>query len=123
MATPEGVPILVVRHAQQVRDGPDASLTAVGRSQASATAGALNLAGTDRLVSSTLLRAVETATALGRAPERFAALNEFRFGPQWSWAQGNDREDLALWRPEHRPPGGESLYEFQERVNEALRRY
>ena len=72
-------------------------------------------------MSSTLRRAVQTATALGRAPERRADLDEFRFGPQWSWAQADDREDLALWRPEHRPPGGESLHEFQVRVDDALR--
>jgi broad specificity phosphatase PhoE len=41
-------------------------------------------------------------------------------GPQWTWAQADDHENLALWRPEHRPRGGESLREFQGRVEGAL---
>ena len=43
-------------------------------------------------MSSTLVRAVQTATALGRAPERSPDLDEFRFGPEWSWAQADDRQ-------------------------------
>jgi broad specificity phosphatase PhoE len=117
----DGVRILVVRHAQQQRDGDDGPLTALGEAQAAATAPAVDLTSSDRLVSSNLLRAVETATALGRSPERFRDLDEFRFGQQWSWAQADDREDLALWRPEDRVAGGESLHEFQARVEGALR--
>jgi broad specificity phosphatase PhoE len=118
--SPPGVRILVVRHGQQERDGADGALTALGRAQAAAAAAAVNLTDTDRLVSSTLRRAVETANIFGRDPQRVADLDEFRFGPQWSWTLADDREDLALWRPEHRPPGGESLSEFQQRVQDAL---
>jgi broad specificity phosphatase PhoE len=32
----------------------------------------------------------------------------------------DEREDLALWRPEDRRPGGESLREFQRRVQGVL---
>ena len=120
MSTSDGVRVLVVRHAQQERDGADAALTALGMAQAAATATAVDITDHDRLVSSTLLRAVQTATALGRTPVRSADLDEFRFGPEWTWAQADDREDLALWRPEDRLPGAESLRDFQARVQDAL---
>jgi broad specificity phosphatase PhoE len=119
-ASADGVRLLVVRHGQQERDGHDGPLTALGREQATDTAAGIRLAGNDRLVSSGLRRAVQTATALGRAPEQFGDLDEFRFGPQWTWAQADDHQNLALWRPEHRPRGGESLREFQARVEGAL---
>jgi broad specificity phosphatase PhoE len=119
-ASADGVRLLVVRHGQQERDGHDGPLTALGREQATDTAAGIRLAGNDRLVSSSLRRAVQTATALGRAPEQYGDLDEFRFGPQWTWAQADDHENLALWRPEHRPRGGESLREFQARVEGAL---
>ena len=112
--------ILVVRHAQQERDGADGPLTALGEAQAAATAPAVDLNQSDRLVSSSLLRAVQTASALGRTSERIPDLDEFRFGPQWSWTRAEDREDLTLWRPEDRVAGGESLREFQGRVEGAL---
>jgi probable phosphoglycerate mutase len=96
-------------------------LTALGEAQAAATAPAVDLNQSDRLVSSDLLRSVQTATVLGRTPERFPDLDEFRFGPQWSWTQADDREDLTPWRPEDRVAGGESLREFQDRVEGALR--
>jgi broad specificity phosphatase PhoE len=47
-------------------------------------------------------------------------LAEYRFGPGWTWEQAAAGDDLALWRPEHRSPGGESLREFQARVDGAL---
>src|SRR5262249_21783161 len=112
----DGVRVLIVRHAQQARDGDDGPLTALGEVQAAAAAPRVALTSADRLVASNLLRAVQTATALGRTPERFPDLDEFRFGEQWSWAQADDREDLALWRPADRVAGGESLHQFQARV-------
>jgi broad specificity phosphatase PhoE len=114
------VRLIVVRHGQQERPGSNGPLTQVGREQAAATASAINLVEGDRLAASTLLRAVETATAFGRAPEQFADLDEFRFGPTWTWARADDREDLVLWRPEDRTTGGESLREFQGRVQDVL---
>lgn len=113
------VRLLVVRHGEQVREGQDGPLTALGRAQAAATAEAIGLTSRDRLVSSTRRRAVETARAMGRAPEQVADLDEFRFGESWSWADADEREDLLLWRSEHRTPGGESMGEFQERVQRA----
>jgi hypothetical protein len=114
------VRLLVVRHGQQERDGHDGPLTALGREQATDTAAGIGLAGNDRLVSSSLRRAVQTATAFARAPEQYGDVDEFRLGPQWTWAQADDHENLALWRPEHRPRGGESLREFQGRVEGAV---
>lgn len=115
-----GIRLLIVRHGEQERTGDDGPLTPFGRQQARATAAAVALTGQDRLVSSTLRRAVETATALGRPPEQHADLDEFRFGPAWSWEQAGDREDLALWRPEHAAAGGETLHAFQARVGAVL---
>ena len=115
----EPVRLLLVRHGEQERDGDDGPLTSTGAAQARAVAQALGVAAEDRLVSSTLRRAVETARATGREPERSAGLDEFRFGPAWTWEQTDDREDLTLWRPEH-DGGGETLRDFQTRVEAAL---
>jgi glucosyl-3-phosphoglycerate phosphatase len=117
-----GVRILLVRHAEQVRDGHDGPLTPLGREQAAALANAVRLTADDRLVSSTLLRAVDTATALGRAPERDPDLDEFRFGPDWTWSHVEQHEHLTLWRPDDSTPGGESMREFQQRVQDAVGR-
>lgn len=114
------VRLVLVRHAQQERDGQDGALTPLGHAQAAATGAALRLAAADRLVSSSLVRTVETATAFGRAPEQVAELDEFRFGPDWTWTDADNLEYLALWRPDDRTPGGESLREFQSRVTGAL---
>jgi broad specificity phosphatase PhoE len=110
------VRILLVRHAQQVRDGQDGELTPLGRAQAAAAALAVRLAPDDRLVSSSLVRTAATAAAFGRPPERFPELDEFRFGPDWTWTHVESHEHLALWRGDDRRPGGESLREFGERV-------
>lgn len=120
MSRPRAVRLLLVRHGQQGRASGDDALTALGRDQARATAAAIGLTADDRLVSSTMRRAVETAAAMGRPPEQYADLDEFRFGPAWTWADGDAREDLVLWRPEHRAPGGESMRGFQTRIQEAL---
>jgi probable phosphoglycerate mutase len=112
--------LLIVRHGQQERDGDDGPLTKLGREQARLTASAIELTEGDRLVSSTLRRAVQTATAFGREPEQVADLDEFRFGPSWVWEQADAGEDKALWRPDDRMRGGESLREFQFRVEAAL---
>lgn len=71
-------------------------------------------------MSSPLVRARDTAAALGRDPVEVPGLTEFRFGPAWDWEQGDRREDLPLWRPEHRLGGGESLLEFGLRVEAAV---
>jgi broad specificity phosphatase PhoE len=115
-----GVVLLLVRHAEQARAGDDGELTPRGRRQAAALGRAVGLTADDRLVSSPLVRARETAAALGRDPVTVAGLAEFRFGPSWKWEQGDRREDLLLWRPEHRLGGGESLLEFGRRVEAAM---
>ena len=116
----EGIRLLVIRHGQQERDGDNGPLTALGREQAVAVSGAIDLTGDDRLVSSTLQRAVQTATALGRSPEQFPDLDEFRFGTSWTWEHAAEGDDKALWRPDDRVPGGESLREFQARVESSV---
>lgn len=113
------VRVLLVRHGEQRTDDRDPSLSDRGLAQAAAVASAIDLTDNDRLLSSTLRRAVETARATGREPEQLRDLDEFRFGPSWTWEQGEEREDLALWRPEH-SAGEESLLEFQTRVESAL---
>lgn len=118
-APAEPVPVLLVRHGEQVREGDDGPLTPRGEQQARHLADALRLQGVDSLVSSSLRRAVATARALGREPRPVADLDEFRFGPGWSWDAAGERQDLALWRPEHRA-GDESLGAFEERVGSAL---
>lgn len=115
----EPVRVLLVRHGEARRDEADPPLSDRGVAQAAALASSLALTDDDRLVSSTLRRAVQTARATGREPEQVRDLDEFRFGPAWTWEQGEEREDLALWRPEHRA-GDESLLEFQVRVESAL---
>ena len=116
-----GVPIVVVRHGEQERTGQDGPLTSRGRTQSAALADAIRLDGTDLLVCSTRVRARQTAEALGRDPLLVPDLDEFRFGERWTWEQADIRDDLALWRPEHRA-GDESLAEFQSRVSGALDR-
>ena len=113
------VVLLVIRHGEQVRSGQDGPLTERGLRQAQALAGAIALAPGDMVVSSSRLRARQTAEALGAAPEVLDDLDEYRFGPTWDWHLAAQREDLALWRPEHHA-GDESMGAFQVRVDRAM---
>jgi probable phosphoglycerate mutase len=117
------VSLVVVRHAEQERDGQDGRLTARGRQQAATLSDALALTPADLVASSSRRRARETAAALGSAAEIAAeildGLDEYRFGPDWTWQHADDREDLVLWRPEDRA-GAESLAEFQARVDHTV---
>ena len=73
-------------------------------------------------MTSPALRAVETARAFSAAPSIDARLAEFDFGPDWlplSEAVATQAH-LALWRARDRATGGESLEEFQARVNAVL---
>jgi 2,3-bisphosphoglycerate-dependent phosphoglycerate mutase len=120
---PDGVSLVVIRHAEQERDGQDGPLTARGRRQAATLSAALSLTPADLLVSSSRRRVRETAatigSALGSAADVVDDLDEYRFGPDWTWQHADDREDLALWRPGDRA-GDESLAEFQSRIDRAV---
>ena len=115
-AEPPFVALLVIRHGEQERTGQDGPLTARGMAQVQALAGAVALAPGDLVVSSSRLRARQTAEALGAAPEVLDDLDEYRFGPTWDWHLAAQREDLALWRPEHHA-GDETMREFQTRID------
>lgn len=113
------IDVLLVRHGEPEPDpGNDGPLTPRGIEQAALLADAIALRDTDRLVSSTLKRAVQTAQAFGREPEQVGDLDEFRFGPRSEWPV-DEHGELNLWRPEH-DAGVETLAEFQRRVVNAL---
>jgi broad specificity phosphatase PhoE len=130
--------LLLLRHgqsewnAQQRWQGHgDPSLTELGRAQAREAAAQLASAGIERMVSSDLARAFETAeivaAALGLALERDAVWRERDIG---SWT-GLKREEIAArWPTEYarfrshdadaRPGGGESDAMLRARAHEAL---
>jgi glucosyl-3-phosphoglycerate phosphatase len=117
--------LILLRHGQtdynitgRMQGHLDSVLTTVGHEQAAAAAPVLAALGPDRVVSSDLQRAVDTADAVGAAcglPVKFdARLRETHLG---DW-QGHtvaeiDRDypgAIAAWRsdPTWAPPGGES---------------
>ena len=114
-----GVCLVLIRHGEQERIGQDGPLTALGREQAAALAAPISLTPEDVLVSSSRQRARQTAAYLGSVVEVIDDLDEYRFGPDWNWEQGDRREDLVLWRPEDRS-GDESMAEFQQRIDRAV---
>lgn len=100
--------LLLVRHARPVSqlDAPDGvadpGLTAIGRRQATALAGALAREQLDLVVASTARRAVETATPLaalvGRPLATRPALLEYDFGsPSYVAAEDADDPDPVQW--------------------------
>jgi 2,3-bisphosphoglycerate-dependent phosphoglycerate mutase len=111
--------LVLIRHGEQERTGQDGPLTARGCEQAAALVAAIALTSEDILVSSSRQRARQTAACLGPTVEVVDDLDEYRFGPDWSWEHGDQREDLVLWRPEDRS-GDESMAEFQQRVDRVV---
>lgn len=120
--------LILIRHGQTERNAAgvlqgraDVPLDDVGRHQAATLATALP--DLTRVVSSPLLRAVETAEALAESveiDERFIELDYGRFDglpfrdvPMTTWRQWRSDPDFA-------PPDGESLRELGERVRPAL---
>ncbi len=113
--------LLLIRHGQadtSIQNGP---LTEVGRRQALAAARALGGLGVEVVISSPLVRAVQTAEAFGRPFEVVEDLREFDFGPAaWLPAEQQQRNDVPLWRADDGMPGGETIRAFQTRVSGAI---
>ena len=94
-----------------VQNAADAAVAQAGR-----------LPRADRVWTSPLLRATQTATALALASEPIEALRDLDFG-RWagkklSDLQQSEPEALAIWLndPEAAPPGGESLTTLVARI-------
>ena len=127
--------ILFARHGQSVANlllvisnrEPSHSLTDLGRRQAIALAGEARAEGVQRIVSSPLRRAFETAdivgAVLGVPVERADALREFDCGvfegrsddEAWAAHAAVQREWYELGRPGARIPRGESLTDLRAR--------
>jgi probable phosphoglycerate mutase len=122
--------ILFVRHGEtavNVRGAAlgraDPPLTERGEAQAVALGAALRAAGVERIRSSPLQRAVQTATAIadvvGRPVEIDDRLVELDYG-EWDEKHWSElpADAVARWRddPTFAPPGGESLGAVSARV-------
>ena len=110
----------------------DVPLTDLGVQQAAAAAKRLASAGLDVIVTSPLLRAVQTAEEVAAATGVPVVTDDgFREADFGAWegltfAEVQERwpAEMAAWLadPEVAPPGGESLAGVNERVTAALRR-
>ena len=122
--------LFLVRHAQ-ARNAPgnsydDASLSALGRSQAAAAAHACAELRPDALYVSPATRARETADQVAAATGLPATIDErlleYRFGsvtdPNLTMEQLRERrDDLLAWHPDRKlASDGETIREFSERV-------
>ncbi len=99
----------------------DHSLDEVGRRQSIEIAGALS--DIDRVISSPLLRAKETAEAFNRKIDIEPRFIELDYGDFDGISQNDVSEDVwKSWRSDinYRPPNGESLAELNNRVCEVL---
>jgi broad specificity phosphatase PhoE len=102
---------------------PHISLNNVGRGQARALA--RRLTNIDRLVSSPIARAMETAEILAEhrqsLPESMVLFTEFEFGA-WTGRSFVELKDDPEWRAFNeerenvRAPGGESMHDVQQRA-------
>lgn len=120
--------LILLRHGRTVANANgllqgrvDNQLDDIGRAQAVAAATALR--GPRKVVSSPLRRAVQTAEAFGVPVEVDPRWIELDYG---EWDERPLRqvapEEWAMWRADvaFRPPGGESLVDLQDRVEEAI---
>ena len=132
MSAPDGRSLVIVRHGRTAHNAKglllgrtDAPLDELGRRQADAAAAALisgRFGEIVAVVSSPLLRAVQTAEALGLPVSTDDRLIELDYGsyegtpvvdlPPATWARWQSDLDFA-------PPGGESLADLGRRVREA----
>ena len=130
---------LLLRHGQTPMSAQkryagrsDVPLTDLGVQQAAAAAKRLASAGLDVIVTSPLLRAVQTAEEVAAATGATVVTDDgFREADFGAWegltfAEVQERwpAEMAAWLadPEVAPPGGESLAGVNERVTAALRR-
>jgi broad specificity phosphatase PhoE len=126
----------LVRHGQNDFLGkalaarlPDINLNAQGRAEAQAIASALLGKKVERILSSPLERARETAEPLARrlgmSIEISEQINELGFG-DWAGKSMQELELLPEWklfntfRSGTRPPGGETMIELQTRMVSAI---
>lgn len=120
--------LLVVRHGRTAHNASglllgrlDPPLDDLGRRQAAALAAAIG--PVDRVISSPLYRARETASAFGLEPVIDDRWIELDYGEYDGMPLGSvTPETWQEWRsdPLFAPPGGESLSELGERVGQAL---
>ena len=99
----------------------DHSLDEVGRRQSIEIAGALR--NIDRVISSPLLRAIETAAAFNQKIDVEPRFIELDYGDFDGILQNEVPEDVwKNWRSDinYRPPNGESLAELNSRVCQVL---
>jgi len=117
--------LLIIRHGEcELESGADPPLTARGREQAARLADALCGLALDRVVCSTMRRAVETAEAvaraLGLAVAQEPALAEIDLGTLWHPDQQQAWDQICeRWRAGDyaaRCPQGESLLDVIARV-------
>ena len=120
--------LILVRHgrtalnaAGKLQGRLDVPLDDVGRDQATAVAN--HVGPVDELISSPLLRAVQTAEAFGvpfEQDERWVELSYGRFEGMSS-TEAMSAEAWEHWRldPNYVPEGGESLVDLDERVRSA----
>ena len=118
--------LLLARHGQtawnlagKAQGHADIPLDEIGRAQAAALARGLAEAGVERVLASDLVRAQETAGALGLPVEARAALRERAFG-EWEGRHYldviADLDAIPGDRLLARPPGSESLFDLWERA-------
>lgn len=122
------VSIYLIRHgetpmnATRVLQPPDTPLSERGQAQARALAERLASLDVTAILSSDLLRALDTARAIsaltGHAIETTPLLQERNFGDLRGLAYDSlDHDPIAA---EHAPPGGESMETFRQRVRQAF---
>ncbi len=132
-------PITVVRHGETewnerriIQGHTNSSLNETGREQARALADTLRDLGFDRIVTSDLDRARETALIIGEVldlhPESDPLLRERSFG-EYEGRPTDDLssdltgiEDSVYVNPDARPPGGESFRDVVSRAQHFLQR-
>lgn len=119
-------------HSGRVQGQADSALTERGLAQAEAVAGALAHEPIDLVFASDLARTRNTAAPLARAlglvPVLDARLRERAFGELqgYTWAEIEVKFPEAFRRlnareTDYRPPGGESVLDFNERVMSVMR--
>ena len=127
--------VILLRHGEADTPAPDAflgrtdtALTENGRLAAQNAAKRLSRMRLDAIVTSPLVRCVQTARLLRLPPEikTEPALAERDFGDWNGKSRASCRADEAAWAqfalPDGAPPNGESVSAFHERVAEAYER-